>query len=100
MTHFLKPRQDMLLGADYNLDPPEDPPECPECDGPLLRNGWCKNCGHFPGEPPQCSMCGRTLDDLGECNWCLIHDDPPESIEDMRADAAAGEEAYRKGTLS
>lgn len=50
MPHYLKPRQDMLLGADHNLDPPEDSPEC--------------------------GMCGRALDDLGECSYCLAHDEP------------------------
>ena len=44
---------------DYNLDPPEDPPECPECDAVLISDGdsrqplsfWCAECGWEPDEP-------------------------------------------------
>ena len=44
---------------EYNLDPPEDPPECPECDAVLISNGdvrqpssfWCAECGWEPDEP-------------------------------------------------
>jgi hypothetical protein len=39
---------------DYQLDPPDDPPECPECDGPLA------------GRPLECRACGWTHDDWEE----------------------------------
>lgn len=52
MAHYLKPRQDMLLGADHNLDPPEDPPECPECGYPL---GMDFN--NVEGRDEDCAQC-------------------------------------------
>jgi hypothetical protein len=34
---------------DYKLDPPEDSPECPECDAPLWgRHVECSECGWSP----------------------------------------------------
>jgi hypothetical protein len=38
---------------DYNLDPPEDPPECFECGARLSGQQFseCKTCGWQPDEP-------------------------------------------------
>ena len=38
---------------DYNLDAPEDPPECPDCDTPL---------DIVVGERVDCAECGYTAD--------------------------------------
>ena len=42
---------------DYCLDPPEDEPECPNCDGPLrVWEGYraeCHGCGWTRDEPEE-----------------------------------------------
>ena len=42
---------------DYCLDPPEDNPECPRCDGPLRV---------WEGYRAECPGCGWTRDDQQE----------------------------------
>ena len=39
---------------DYCLDPPEDEPECPECDAPIRV---------WEGYLAECSSCGWTRDE-------------------------------------
>ena len=40
--------------GDY--DPPDDPPECPECDGPMAvesHRAECMECGHVEDDGPE-----------------------------------------------
>ena len=52
---------------DYRLDPPEDPPECPECDGPLIV---------IASDRMDCPACGWSIEfyegsatTLGSIQW-------------------------------
>lgn len=55
--------------GDYNLDPPDDPPECPECDGPMH------------GGPLTCRDCGYQFE---EPDWSLDADEDDWDKEDLR----------------
>jgi hypothetical protein len=53
-----------------DFDPPDDPPECPECDGPMEvepHRAECMECGHVeedgpdePDEPDEYADCDRS----------------------------------------
>ena len=45
--------------GDYMLDPPEDPPECPECDGPMHWTPLtCRECGYTEGDEVDPDLAG------------------------------------------
>lgn len=56
----------MSIPSDRHLDPPDDPPECSECDGPLNDDGSCDDC-ESEKEPPYDPGGGSYYDGID--NW-------------------------------